>query len=459
MSTASPFQSIRFRYLFAAQVTSLLGSGLTQVALALLAFDLVGIHAAAVLGIAWSMRVLASVTIAPIVGGFVHRLPRKFWLIGLDVGRASLLLFLPWIQTTIQLYILIFVLNALSAGFTPVFQALIPDVFEDEDTYTRALSYSRLAYELERILSPSFAALALLLMSYHVLFVLNAVSFVASAVLLSLTLFPEAKPSQRTQGLLYNITFGIKAYMSTPRLRGLLALQLSVAATGSMIIINTVGYVQGVLKMSERATMWMMACSGLGAIIAARFLPTLLERGIPERRLMLWSGLGMPLALLPAALHTPHIVTLGCVWFAIGAASSFVLTATGRVITRSCSSSDRNAFFSAHFSLSHAMWLLCYPLAGWLGTRGFLNAAIGLTAVAALGWLIAVWTWPRHDPSVLTHTHSALEHEHMHFHDEHHQHEHEGWEGEEPHSHPHYHQELTHSHPFVIDEHHPIWPG
>ena len=91
-SSDSPFENTTFRYLFTAQVTSLIGSGFTQVALALLAFDLMGAEAATVLGVVWSVRVLAFVIFAPIFGGLAHKLPRKEWLIALDIARAVLVL-------------------------------------------------------------------------------------------------------------------------------------------------------------------------------------------------------------------------------------------------------------------------------------------------------------------------------------------------------------------------------
>ena len=100
----SPFSSATFRHLFTAQLTALVGSGFTQMALALLAFDLAGTQAAIVLGIAWTMRVTASVIFAPVFGGMVHLLPRKYWLIGLDIGRALIVLCLPFVTTAWQIY-------------------------------------------------------------------------------------------------------------------------------------------------------------------------------------------------------------------------------------------------------------------------------------------------------------------------------------------------------------------
>lgn len=63
------------------------------------------------------------------------------------LGRQTLRAFL-W-----HVCVLIFLLQAASAGFTPTFQATIPDVLPAEAEYTRALSLSRLAYDLETLLA------------------------------------------------------------------------------------------------------------------------------------------------------------------------------------------------------------------------------------------------------------------------------------------------------------------
>ena len=75
--------------------------------------------------------------------------------------RAGVALALPFVTEVWQVYVLIFALQSASAAFTPTFQATIPDVLPEEARYTRALSLSRLAYDLENIVSPTLAALLL----------------------------------------------------------------------------------------------------------------------------------------------------------------------------------------------------------------------------------------------------------------------------------------------------------
>src|SRR5215218_2247961 len=147
-----------YRHLLAAQVIALVGTGLATVALGLLAYDLAGAEAGVVLGNALAIKMAAYIGIAPIVGAYASRLPRKAFLVAMDLVRCVIALCLPFVSEIWQIYLLIFVLQSASAGFTPTFQATIPDVLPDEAEYTRALSLSRLAYDMESLLSPMLAA-------------------------------------------------------------------------------------------------------------------------------------------------------------------------------------------------------------------------------------------------------------------------------------------------------------
>lgn len=447
-----------FRRLFAAQVVALAGTGLTTVALALLAYDLAGGAAGAVLGTALALKMVAYVGIAPIAGAFADRVPRKAMLVALDIARAGVVLCLPFVDAVWQIYILIFVLSACSAWFTPTFQATIPDVLTDEDRYTQALSLSRLAYDLENLLSPTAAALLLAVMSYDALFAANSIAFAVSAGLVLSTAVPAVRPSDRPTDMVSNLTFGVRAYLATPRLRGLLALSLAAAAAGAMIIVNTVVYVRHALGGSETDTAIALAAAGAGSMIVALALPRLL-RAAPVRPVMLAGGglIGLGLALGVAG---PGFVWLLPLWLMIGAGSSLVQTPAGRLLRASSRDADRPAYFSAQFALSHACWLVTYPLAGWLAATAGLDAAFAvLAAIVAVAIFVALRVWPRSDVTTLEHVHAPMDHEHLHVHDEHHRHEHEGGEGPEPHAHPHRHAPVRHRHPFVIDAHHRIWPG
>lgn len=162
----SVFRNRSYRHLFLAQVIALVGTGLATVALGLLAFDLAGDKAGTVLGTALAIKMIAYIGVAPIASAFSERLPRRTTLVTLDLIRAAVAISLPFVTQIWQIYILIFVLQSASAAFTPTFQATIPDVLPEEDEYTKALSLSRLAYDLESVVSPMLAAALVSVISF-----------------------------------------------------------------------------------------------------------------------------------------------------------------------------------------------------------------------------------------------------------------------------------------------------
>ncbi|MFK8912628.1 MFS transporter, partial [Streptomyces sp. YS-3] len=378
-----------YRHLFTAQVVALLGTGLATVALGLLAYDMAGGHASAVLGTALAIKMVAYVGVAPLVGAFAHRVPRRALLVASDLTRAGVALTLPFVSQVWQVYALIFLLQAASAAFTPVFQATVPDVLPAERDYTHALSMSRLAYDLESLLSPALAALLLTAVSYHWLFAGTTLGFLASAALVVSAVLPRQAPVARTGGAYAKAASGTRLFWAEPRLRALLALDLAVAAAGAMVFVNTVVVVRGHFHEPAGAVSLALGAYGAGSIAAALWLPRLLSRA-SDRAVMLPAAYALPGVLVAVALTT--LVPAGswswagllATWAAIGAASSAVLTPGGRLIRRCTPAADLPAAFAAQFSLSHGCWLLTYPLAGWLAAGAGVPVTAGVLGVVSL---------------------------------------------------------------------------
>jgi hypothetical protein len=111
------------------------------------------------------------------------------------------------------------VLQSASAAFTPTFQATIPDVLPDEEDYTKALSLSRLAYDLESVASPMLAAALLTVISFHGLFAGTSVGFLLSAALVVSVTLPKLKAGEGAS-FVERVSRGLRIYLETPRLRG-----------------------------------------------------------------------------------------------------------------------------------------------------------------------------------------------------------------------------------------------
>lgn len=121
------------------------------------------------------------------------------------------------------------------------------------------------------------------------------------------------------------------------------------------------------------------------------------------------AGGGVTCAALLALPFVPGYAGLLVVWLILGAGTAAMALPGGRLLRRSSAPADRPAYFAAQFSLSHACWLLAYPLAGMAGAALGTTAASGLlAALAAAGVLAAARLWPADDRDIIEHTHPDL---------------------------------------------------
>lgn len=394
-----------YAHLFSAQVLALIGTGLLTVALGLLAYDIAGADASMVLGIALSIKMLAYVFLSPVLTTLARSLPPRAIMVGSDVVRALVAACLPWVDQTWQIYILIFLLQASSATFTPTFQAIIPEVLTDEEDYTNAISLSRLAYDLEAVFSPMLAAALLTVVNYHVLFVGTLAGFVASAGLVLSTHLPQLPPVDSMQSFLGRLTQGVRVFWGQRPLRALMGLNLTVAASTALVMVNTVVIVRSDLERGQSDVAFLLGCYGAGSMIIALTSPRILRR-VSDTRFMTAGSIFTPilLAIIGIAVlsqsGTSNWLVICVLWCAMGAANATTLVTSSRLLRRHSTPANRPAVYAAQFSLSHACFLITYPLAGittatiGLGTIALILAVI---ALAGLTWaIITHLTTPMH---------------------------------------------------------------
>lgn len=430
----SPLRNPAYARLFSAQVLALLGTGLATIALGLLAHRIAGAGAGEILGAILAIKMIAYVAVAPVAGALAARAPRKLLLVSLDLVRAAVAACLPFVTETWQIYALMTLLYVASAAFTPAFQAMIPDVLPEEREYTKALSLSRLASDLESVVSPALAAMVLSFVSFNHLFAGTSLGFVASAALVFVATLPSAR-GLIAKPFLQRLTSGMTLFAHTPRLRGLVALSLASAAGGAMVFVNTVVLVQTDFEMSEQATAWALAAFGLGSMGAAMALPPLLDR-LPDRSVLMAGAAFVAIALFSGTFVARSYPSLLALWVVTGCGYSLTLTPVGRVLRRSSHPEDRAALFAAHFALSHACWLIAYPLAGFVSAGYGASAAFPvLGALSIMGLVVALVSWPARDRVELEHEHADLGADH-----------------------PHLAGAAPHVHAYVIDDLHPRWP-
>ncbi|KXK62072.1 MFS transporter [Micromonospora rosaria] len=430
-----------YRWLFAAQVIALVGTGLATVALGLLAYDLADVRAGEILGTVLAIKMVAYVCVSPLAGAWAGRVPRRLLLVGADVVRIGVVLLLPWVGEVWQVYLLIAVLQAASATFTPTFQSVLPDVLPNEEDYTKALSASQFAVSLENVASPVLAAFLLLFVDFHLLFVGTAAGFLVSAVLVLGVVIPAVRGGGSGR-FTDRVLAGLRVVVATPRLRAVLALNMVVAGAGAITLVNTVNVVRDLLGATAAQVPLLLAVSGVGTATAALATPSLVRR-VGDRVSML-TGVAVAVAAVSGALALAAVpswpLAVG-VWLLIGLGTGLIMVPIGRVVRSSSTAADRPAVFAAQFSLSHLCWLVTYPLAGWVGAAaGFTTAWAVLGALVLAAGLTARRLWPAGLSEVVRHRHHAgADPGHL---------TRAEWDG----------ATWVHSHRVVIDANHTRWP-
>ena len=378
----------RFARLYTAQTVSQVGDALTWVGLALLAYTLTGgKNAAVVLGAALTLRVLAFVLFSPLAGVIADRIDRKWLLVGCDFGRMLVIGLLPFVHAVWQVYVLMFMVNALTAFFTPTNQATVPLVVGQEDSGA-AFALSSATTELINIVGPGLAGVVAALLGGRNLFFVDAASFLLSGLLILTLPALKAAGGEVQRSTWTDIRDGTTRLWRDPPIRFALLLELVAAVTGALILVNTVSRIQGDLRLSEATYGWVMAAYGLGATLASLVVGWTGKRW-PRTRLILMRALVTSVAVLPGNIAPlPAILVL---WLLAGIGQNWVNLPAETLLAERTEEAAQGRVYGAHFAWSHLWYAFAYPLAGFLGTRlphrDFMiggGIALGLLAVVAV---------------------------------------------------------------------------
>ena len=384
------FQIPAFRTLFTAQIIALIGTGLTTIALALLAFELVGNEASIVLGTALAIKMIAYVFISPAVTGLIQHKHQKQCLILLDLLRAIFVMLLFFVTSVWQIYVLIFFLQAFSAGFTPIYQSVISDILKDDRLFIKGASLSRIAYNLENILSPTFAILLLTFLNYSLFFVTNTICFFLSAVLISITNFPQSTAKEiDIIPFWQKAVSGIVLFVKNRNLLAILSLNMVIAVSGAMILVNSVTIIQGFFGLSENKLAIAMLCYGTGAMLSA--FVVFIKSGDSNYKLIMLIGAFLTSLTSLSSIFIQSYEALLLSWSCFGFLSSFILVPIGQILREETNVNDRTAIFGAQFSLSHACWLISYPVIGYLLVFGGLKISFFIIAVIVFITTSTAW--------------------------------------------------------------------
>lgn len=188
-----------FRRLWYGQVVSQLGDWLDSIALFTLLLNLTGSGEA--VGLLLVAEFLPSALVSPFAGVVVDRLPRKLVLIASDIGRALLVLLLLLADGPGDIWLIYTAVGAkmaLSAFFEPARSAIIPSLCSREELVA-ANAISGATWSAMLAIGAALGGLVAGLLGVRAAFILDAATFLLSAVLIATVRAPRDQEAARRQ--------------------------------------------------------------------------------------------------------------------------------------------------------------------------------------------------------------------------------------------------------------------
>jgi MFS family permease len=213
-----------FRRLWAAQIVSEIGDWFYTIAIYTLLLSFTG--KAQSLGIALVLQVLPPALAGPSAGVVNDRMRRKRVMIVADVVRAVVVLSMMLVRTRDMLWLAypLLVLEAVMVSFfEPARNSVIPNIVR-EDQVIVANTLSSITWSFDLAIGATLGGFVLAYSGRNTVFILNALSFVASALLLGGMRFAEPHmkglPRLRTRDVVdYSpMVEGVRYMRSRPRL-------------------------------------------------------------------------------------------------------------------------------------------------------------------------------------------------------------------------------------------------
>ncbi len=185
-----------------------------------------------------------------------------------DLIRAVILALLPFSSAMWQMYLGVFLISAFETLFTPSSNALFPDLV-GKDSLKDANSLFSVGTQLAGLIGPSIGGLLLGALHYQWAFILDAVSFLWSALLiLSLRVSGGGEHGPR-DGFWRDAASGIRTVFSLPQYR-LIALSNVVMMLGAGFL-NALLYVFASKELGASDVQYglMNSCIAAGAVFGA----------------------------------------------------------------------------------------------------------------------------------------------------------------------------------------------
>jgi MFS family permease len=267
----------------------------------------------------------------------------------------------------------------------PSYQALVPKLVKREDL-TNAIALNSAQFNMSRIVGPSLGGYAMALVGVAGNFFLNGVSFLAVLWALTRIEYPEEKPA-RHESMWASLRGGF-AYLHGERQMVVLMWMTAVVSFLGIPFLTFIPYFAKVqLHAGETGLGWLMACSGLGAVLGA---VTVAAKGVIRHRGRVLTACGVIFFLAIIGFSYSRVFALSeCLAFCEGSSGILMISCFNISVQHLSSDEMRGRIMSIYttsfLGLPPLGALMTGELSRYIPTGKALSLMAGTAAVIFMG--------------------------------------------------------------------------
>lgn len=264
-----------YRLFFLGQGVSLIGTWMQNVAMSWLVFRLT--HSAALLGLVSFAAQFPTLLCAPLAGVLIDRWKRHNVIIAtqfLLMLQASILaiLTLTGIVQVWHIVVLSTFLGIITAFDMPGRQSFLVDMLESKEDLGNAIALNSSIFNGARMIGPSIAGVVVAKVGEGVCFLINGISFMAVLGALLLMKIADTRIKKESTFILRELKEGFDYAFGFAPIRAILAHLFMVSMMGIPVMVLMPIFSSKILHGGPEILGFLMASSGIGALIGALFL-------------------------------------------------------------------------------------------------------------------------------------------------------------------------------------------
>ncbi len=384
----SAFTSRNYRLYFGGQVISLIGTWMTQTASLWLIYRLSS--SSFLLGVVGFASQVPMFFLAPFAGVWIDRINRHRLLIGTQILSMlqSLGLAAFAFTNTINAHVLIgmsLVQGLINAFDMPVRQALVVEFIEQKEHLGNAIALNSSMFNLARLIGPAIAGFVIHWSSPGTCYLVDGLSYLAVIIgLFAMRLRVRPHPHHQQHPWLalkegFHYAFGFAP------IRALIVVVSLVSFVGFSYAVMTPVFARDVFSGDARTLGWLMAASGIGALIAAGYLGTRASvRGLGN--VITFGGALMGVGIVGFSLSSWLLLSLLCLT-CTGMGGVLLMASSNTLVQTMVKDSQRGrvmSIFTMAFTGTMPLGNLAVgAISGRVGVRGTL-AVSGLICIAVV---------------------------------------------------------------------------